>query len=462
MQISGPKIAQGVSIPDASPSRAPSDEQIKRQAIRDARSAATTKVDVPGSTMNSPESDLQVNLPGGQMDYTDPAKFRQGLEARGYGDEWRKLEKDELEIAEKGEQVKNAQLDTHLKHLTLATQALYAGDEKLALTIANRVEPEGQKIKGFKVIDKDNFIVFSEDAPGGTKLSRMEVDGLAMDAGKRTDKYFPLRYEAVGDKIVAVQRHMRSGKEDMSFSVDNPLAKNKDRKFTPFEQEMQQQAVKMYVESIADDKKADAKLGRIEDATKSFLSFYSGGGRTGVKYAVGVAPWDTKAQELDRKFKALNLDEMVAMFQGMSRAVDSDAERAFFEQKQANVANQDETNAQILVGAYALSAKQLADNVAKRQWINDHAEDAAPLKGFTSPVLGKKTVLFSDKGETLVVDKDKAAPLLEKGYLGADAYAAAMLKGARPEPKIPKPEQTDEEYEYRTLPDGTKQRRKKK
>lgn len=61
----------------------------------------------------------------------------------------------------------------------------------------------------------------------------------------------------------------------------------------------------------------------------------------GTKFISGLT------QELDAKFKKLNLDTMVKMFAGMSKAVDSDAERRAFEAAQPSITNDDQVNRRI-------------------------------------------------------------------------------------------------------------------
>ena len=53
-------------------------------------------------------------------------------------------------------------------------------------------------------------------------------------------------------------------------------------------------------------------------------------------------------EKLNAAFKKLSMDQMVKQFAGMSKAIDSDAERRAFESTQPSVANDDPTNKQIL------------------------------------------------------------------------------------------------------------------
>lgn len=53
-------------------------------------------------------------------------------------------------------------------------------------------------------------------------------------------------------------------------------------------------------------------------------------------------------QDLDSLFRTLSLDSMVKMFSGMSKAIDTNAERAAFEATQPSLSNDDEVNKNIL------------------------------------------------------------------------------------------------------------------
>lgn len=67
-----------------------------------------------------------------------------------------------------------------------------------------------------------------------------------------------------------------------------------------------------------------------------------------------------EGQQLRQAFNDLSLDKMTKMFKGMSKAIDSDAERKMFEQSQASLGNYPAVNKQILdtMERAALSLKQ--------------------------------------------------------------------------------------------------------
>ena len=84
--------------------------------------------------------------------------------------------------------------------------------------------------------------------------------------------------------------------------------------------------------------------------------------------AVGTGPLDQyiakftpHGQKLETALNKLALDKMVSMFQGMSKAVDSDAERRFFQSAQADMSKFDKVNLDILK-----QARQHLENLKKK------------------------------------------------------------------------------------------------
>jgi hypothetical protein len=88
-----------------------------------------------------------------------------------------------------------------------------------------------------------------------------------------------------------------------------------------------------------------------------------------------------KGQELEQKLNTLALDKMVKMFSGMSKAIDSDAERDFFMKAQPNMSNYSSVNKKILEGmlknANNLEKKlqtKLGSNTAPKETNTDEYE----------------------------------------------------------------------------------------
>ena len=91
-------------------------------------------------------------------------------------------------------------------------------------------------------------------------------------------------------------------------------------------------------------------LQELKEVMRTFESYSknSPGGTGPIATAMGTTKFVSgPTQELDAKFKKLNLDTMVKMFAGMSKAVDSDAERRAFEAAQPSVTNDDQVNRRI-------------------------------------------------------------------------------------------------------------------
>ncbi len=100
-----------------------------------------------------------------------------------------------------------------------------------------------------------------------------------------------------------------------------------------------------------DESKIKQLIKQIDDASNTFEKYSkSAVGGTGVlakgkSYLGSMAP---ETQNLESKFNALGLDTLVKTFSGMSKAVDTDAERAYFQSTQPNLGNDDKVNREIL------------------------------------------------------------------------------------------------------------------
>lgn len=91
------------------------------------------------------------------------------------------------------------------------------------------------------------------------------------------------------------------------------------------------------------------------------------------------------AQNLDAQFKKLNLDTMAKLFQGMSKAVDSDAERRAFEAAQPSLTNDDNVNRRLIqdrlqaARSLATKLKKAANSIDQRgNFVEPVREEQAP------------------------------------------------------------------------------------
>ena len=108
---------------------------------------------------------------------------------------------------------------------------------------------------------------------------------------------------------------------------------------------------KMRTELDAAETKLAEQLRFLKASRDEFLKYSknSAGGTGPLATGFGAKRFlDQDLEALNSKFKKISLDEMIKMFQGMSRAVDSDSERRAFESTQPSITLDDKTNMQIL------------------------------------------------------------------------------------------------------------------
>jgi hypothetical protein len=132
-------------------------------------------------------------------------------------------------------------------------------------------------------------------------------------------------------------------------------------------------------------------------------------------------------ENLDARYKDISLNKMVSMFSGMSKAVDSDAERRAFEATTASIKNDDKTNLQILLGSKSSLLKDKAVAEAQADW----ADQYGSLKGFeqANPILkGEVTTLVDSSGEMQLVPKSAVPQLKKQGLMSVDDYVNQLAK----------------------------------
>lgn len=96
--------------------------------------------------------------------------------------------------------------------------------------------------------------------------------------------------------------------------------------------------------------KLNQKLKQIEAARKALNKYdKSLNPGKGTGFFQGMIPTTSKeGQSVQANFNKLALDEMATIFSGMSKAIDSDAERAFFEKTQPSMSNDESVNRELL------------------------------------------------------------------------------------------------------------------
>jgi hypothetical protein len=95
--------------------------------------------------------------------------------------------------------------------------------------------------------------------------------------------------------------------------------------------------------------KINEKLKQIKKAKASLKKYESINPLSGTGPIQNILPTITeKGQQVQADFNKLALDEMATIFSGMSKAIDSDAERAFFEKTQPTMSNEETVNMDLL------------------------------------------------------------------------------------------------------------------
>jgi hypothetical protein len=163
------------------------------------------------------------------------------------------------------------------------------------------------------------------------------------------------------------------------------------------------------------------QLKQLQEAKKLFESYSksSRGGTGPLATGFGTKKLFSKDLEtLDSTFKKLQLDEMVKLFAGLSKAIDSDAERKAFESTQPNITLDDATNLAILekkiAAAESLLAKtrSAASKYDRRGNFTDEDETYKKLDKKAPP----SRVRVSNGKETLEIDASDLADAEKEGF----------------------------------------------
>lgn len=202
------------------------------------------------------------------------------------------------------------------------------------------------------------------------------------------------------------------------------------RPLTKFEQAAEQERGKAYGKIQAGATKAQEQITLIDDALQTLDQYGKdtlfGTGRAAKFKNDFLGSWAPKTQNLEAKFRLINIKNMAQTFEGMSRAVDSEVERAAWESTQGNIASDDSVNKNILLGAKALSLKARAEAEAQREWVENMG--AGTLRGYESPILGKTSAMVSANGEMVIVRREQEALARKSGYMGIDEYVKGPAK----------------------------------
>lgn len=128
-------------------------------------------------------------------------------------------------------------------------------------------------------------------------------------------------------------------------------------------------------------------------------------------------------QALENIFNKINIENMVATFAGMSKAVDSDAERAAWNRTQPSMTLDDNVNVQILLGMQSSLLKDKVIKEAQKEFLNQGGN----LAEFNHPILeGNSTTVINPRtGEMVIASKDN----IPAGFTDLDAYVEMLTYG---------------------------------
>jgi hypothetical protein len=327
------------------------------------------------------------------------------------------------------QQPKESVMDKILKGVSIANGVV--GTVEGVATMGNKIENaklENAKLKG-AVTAPD--IAGREQSktyiPGSTLMQLINESGDVTPiyvGGKVQEPLNPLQ-EAERLKNLAEANKLNA--EASGKGKENPL-KNKFMESTMTAQG------KDYEKLQSSQPKIDEQLSGIDDAINAQIEYTKN-----TKYGTGPLAsgyglkgiLDTDTANLKAKFNKLALKNLVTDFAGMSKAVDTDAERRAFESTQPSIKNDDRVNVSILLGGKSIALKNKAEAEAQKAYV----ENNGSLNGYASPIIGKVDTVVDKNGNMKLVPKNEKDQYLKSGYLGLDNYARTVVG----EPIINKP-----------------------
>lgn len=191
-----------------------------------------------------------------------------------------------------------------------------------------------------------------------------------------------------------------------------------------------QESSKAYNDLIEGSSKVEEQLSLATDTLRQFDQYSKNSALGTGPFATGFGLkqyTDADTQQLEAAFRTINLKNMAATFDGMSRAIDTQAERQAWERTQPGIKLDDPVNYQILVGNISMATKAKAEADARKQYI-DSSPDGT-LKGYQSPIFGKTKTMFNANGDAIVVPNNQVPSAKKNGLMTADEFTATLSSG---------------------------------
>ncbi|MFM6994502.1 MAG: hypothetical protein ACKOWO_05220 [Sediminibacterium sp.] len=196
---------------------------------------------------------------------------------------------------------------------------------------------------------------------------------------------------------LAIER-AKLGIENRKLDIEKDKIGKEVPKISQDEIKMRAENRKTLKELDKDEQKTASLLKQIDDAQKTFENYSKNSiGGTGILSTVGgLTPLvSQKAGNLESKFNTLALKNLVSAFSGMSKAVDTDAERAIFQSTQPSLRNDDETNRENL-RAMREAAQSMLDKIRAHKSLYNRegtfaqpSDEAQKLSDRSSGLAGK-------------------------------------------------------------------------
>lgn len=299
---------------------------------------------------------------------------KQGIELATMAD---KVQADKLAIQKQQQELENSKFNTVTGMLTTLSKS----NPKIARMILPKVR-ERFRTLGVPVDDavlesyasdeehKNKWLrVQASLAKGATP--EVQADGMAslndlIDNKAALDSYLDnIKNNASLDRAEIMAKY-QANRDDARFANQERSQENKDIRAEERQVKKEDRTLRRELDTA--EKALEEQILQLDEVKKKFETFSkqsNTGGTGAISQLGGLRKYiDSDTEGLDSAFKNTSLQSMVKMFAGMSKAVDSTAERRAFEATQPNVALDDSTNRDILI-TQIKNAKRLLDKTRK-------------------------------------------------------------------------------------------------
>jgi hypothetical protein len=195
--------------------------------------------------------------------------------------------------------------------------------------------------------------------------------------------------------------------------------------------EMGKEQLKQLKEIRQGELSTDNQLTQLNDTINQYVDYVQKskfGGTGPIANMLGLkSVVDTPTQKIKQRFNQIALDKLVQQFSGMSKAIDSNAERAFFESTQPGTDKDEDVNFQVLFGMKSVMLKDKAEKEAQRRWI----QSGKDMVDYESPIVGKTATVVDTTGKMHIIPKGQLPDALKNGYTTVDGYVDRVVKKKR-------------------------------